>query len=77
LNKIEDTPIKKRICHFCKKDQIIEDGYPIDIWFENNRNKKPWNHMPLNSIAHADCYIENIVLEELKNFEIQHGLQND
>jgi len=67
----------KRHCHFCNEEQLWEDGYPKLIWFENNGNKKPWKRLPLNGIAHADCYIENIALEAVNNFEIQKGLSSD
>lgn len=46
---------EKRDCHFC--EELTND----QTMFCNNKTQKAWAAMPLNSEAHPQCYITELV----------------
>lgn len=62
-------------CHFCGvKIEYNNNGTPKGVLFNNLDEYQAWHHMPLNTSAHADCYIDARVNEAVfRHLSEYHG----
>lgn len=66
-----------KCCHFCGKEQEEDPNELKELWVGNTDDIKSWRYLPLDKIAHMDCYIENIVLEKIESLKVECGVFYD
>ncbi len=65
---MDNQEMSQRKCYVCGKGQEFADGYPTEVWFENNGKAHSWKHIPKDHIAHSDCYIDKCIKDYLDKF---------